>query len=345
MTFRLIKEAQLKSTLSSDDIRMLEVVKTALGKDSISAVVENAYMPTPEEYANWLEVIRGYAQDTGKNINKKGEFFDIAGAVLDNVDEMPHSMQYPVMKKLWLDFQAQKHIKKIAGVAQAAEDEERVAQAARTMVDPGADEFGDEPVDDLGGEDGADMVADGEVGFDDQLDGTTDEEAFQDSAERDMMSDADSADGEEAWWHDDEDDSDPAAFPKFAARNREDRPNDLATMPEDDTFDPEDELAGDEEFGDDPRAAFENEEKTAAPKKMSVLQQMLTLPKTSINTLVKDVESEGAHAWKQHMLPQNPHPKGSMAFKAWERGMTKAMKDHLGVNKEPAKPVKKKVRK
>jgi hypothetical protein len=324
---------------------MLEVVKSALGKDSIAAVMENAYTPSPEEYTQWLDVIQGYARDTGRNINKKGDFFDVAGAVLDNVDEMPHSMQYPVMKKLWLNSQAQKHDKKIAGIAQAAEEEERVACAARTMVGMEDEEFGDEGLgagDDLGVDEEdpeADMVADGSVDFDDQLDGNTDDEAFADSAARDSMS-ADDGDGDVPWW-DAEDDTDEAAFPKHAARNAEDRPDDLAGMPEDDTFDP---AARDynDSFSTRPPPSFENEEKTAPKKQMSVLQQMLTLPKNSINTLVRDVESEGAAAWKQHAKPQNPHPTGSMAFKAWERGMTKAMKEQLGLNKEPTKPAPKK---
>lgn len=337
MTFRLIKEAQIKSTLSADDIRMLEVVKSALGKDSIAAVVES-YVPSPVDYSKWLDVIQGYARDSGIKLRKKDDFFDIAGAVLENDPKQPpYSMQDAILEKLWLDFKSQRHMKKIADVAQAAEDEERVASAARTMVDPISDEFGDDLGDDLGD----DMTADGSMNFDDQLDGTTDDEAFRDSAERDMEPASDLADGEEAWWHDDEDDSDPVAFPKFASRNQEDRPNDLAGVPEEDNFDPKADEYNDA-FGTRPPPSFENEEKTVAPKKMSVLQQMLTLPKTSINSLVKDVESEGAAAWRQHSLPQNPHPKGSMAYKAWERGMTRAMRDQVGGGRESPKPSTKK---
>jgi hypothetical protein len=172
------------------------------------------------------------------------------------------------------------------------------------------------------------------------LDGTTDDESFEDSFDRDTQPSSDTS-SEQAWWHDDEDDTDEAAFPKFAAGNG-DRPNDLAGTPEEDDFDPAAEDYN-SAFGTRPPPAFENEEKTStAPKKMSVLQQMLTLPKNSINSLVKDVESEGAAAWSQHVLPQNPHPKGSMAHKAWERGMTKAMKDHVGGGKETTKPAAKK---
>jgi hypothetical protein len=128
--------------------------------------------------------------------------------MLDSVDEMPYSMKDPVANKLWLDAQAQKHLKKVAGVAQAAEDEERVAQAARTMVG-----------DDLPGEE---MDASLDDNFDDQLDGTTDDESFEDSFDRDTQPSSDTS-SEQAWWHDDEDDTDEAAFPKFAAGNG-DRP-------------------------------------------------------------------------------------------------------------------------
>jgi hypothetical protein len=327
MSLRLIREAQAKSTLTADEYRLLNVVKDALGKDSITSVMES-YMPTPEDYATWLDVIQGYARDAGISLNKKSAFLDIAGAVLENdPNEPPYSMQQAIMNKLWLDQQAARHTKKIAQVAQAAEDEERVAQAARTFVgdDEPVDEFsGDQPMDDLGADDFGDGA---EMDYEDPRDApASDQEGT----------------GEKAWWHDDEDDTDAAAFPKFAERKYGNPADELNGVPDDDTFDaaPEDDAAFASNDDTDPRAAFENEENSVTPKKMSVLQQMLTLPKTSISKLVKDVESEGAAAWKQHSLPANPHPKGSMAHKAWERGMFGAIKDHIGVNKEPAKAAK-----
>jgi hypothetical protein len=329
MSLRLIREAQAKSTLSADEYRLLNVVKDALGKDSITSVMES-YMPTPEDYATWLDVIQGYARDAGISLNKKSAFLDIAGAVLENdPNEPPYSMQQAIMNKLWLDQQAARHTKKIAQVAQAAEDEERVAQAARTFVGD------DEPVDDVGANDLGDVGADQPADF--GADSTVDYEDPRDAPASDQE-----GSGEKAWWHDDEDDTDMAAFPKFAARKYGDNPNELNGVPADDTFEPapEDEAAFAADDDTDPRAAFENEEKSVTPKKMTVLQQMLTLPKTSISALVKDVEQEGAAAWKQHSLPANPHPKGSMAHKAWERGMFGAIKDHVGIGKDTNKVTK-----
>lgn len=348
MTLRLIREAHIKASLTGEERQLMETVKAVLGKDSLASLMENKYVPSADDFAAWLDVIVGFAKDNNMPLNREN-FEEIAGQVLENdgasQDDqgrprppLPFSMHEAAIDQLWLNYKSRRPAAKLAQLSQAAEDEERVSQAARTMVGYSTE---DEE-------------------FEDQLDGTTPEESMDDAEIRDNRPSSEGEGGGEdeiPWW-DAEDDTDQAAFPKFAEREYGGSDEPLDTTPEEDTFDPgaegddfpEDDMGDDEPFETEPRLrgrredpTFENEEVAPPPKKMSVLQHMLTLPKGAVNTLVKDIESEGGAAWKQHQLPQNPHPKDSMAFKAWERGMHKAMKEQLGLNKEPVtKPAKKK---
>lgn len=77
----------------------------------------------------------------------------------------------------------------------------------------------------------------------------------------------------------------------------------------------------------------------------SFFRKAITSPKTMLSQAVKDVEEEGAAAWKKLQVPSNPHPAKSQAHGAWVRGMTKAAKEALGLNEKPelkARPVAKK---
>jgi len=95
----------------------------------------------------------------------------------------------------------------------------------------------------------------------------------------------------------------------------------------------------DERFRDKPD--FDDEEST---KKF--FRTALTSPKEMMSQAIKDIEAEGAEAWKKLQFPKNPHPKKSQAFRAWEKGMKNAAKDHLGFKDKPvqitSKPARKK---
>jgi hypothetical protein len=318
MAFKLIKEAQARASLDPTQLKILETFKKELGVDSITGLMENTYRPTQEDYKKWLDVVLGYAKDSGLNINKKGDFLDIAGAVLENDPlEPPYSMHEAIMNKLWLDFRASKHSAKIEKVARAQEEEERIAQSVQSFAEPQEDDEYDE---------------------------------YADSEIRDMGSSADDASQDEvAWWH--EDMPDQEGDDQFDAEGNMD-PNgefdvggkfdaERGAGKRDMARDMEQELAfSDEESGGE---GTEASGVAAKPKKkMNMLQTMLSMPKTSINQSLKGVETEGSAAWRQHQLPKNPHPDGSMAYKAWDRGMKKAMKDFMGINDKPVQPVKKK---
>ena len=76
----------------------------------------------------------------------------------------------------------------------------------------------------------------------------------------------------------------------------------------------------------------ENEESTSKhDNKLSFLHQVLTGEKSNdhLKQLQKNVELDGANAWTTHHAksPRNPHPKGSLAYKHWQRGFESAAKD------------------
>lgn len=77
---------------------------------------------------------------------------------------------------------------------------------------------------------------------------------------------------------------------------------------------------------------FEDEE--TATK--NFFRKAITSPRDMLSQAVKDVEEEGASAWKGLQLPKNPHPKKTQAFKAWEKGLKNAAKDALGLKDKPA---------
>jgi hypothetical protein len=73
----------------------------------------------------------------------------------------------------------------------------------------------------------------------------------------------------------------------------------------------------------------EDEESTSKqPSKVSFLHDLLTGSKTTANIkqLQSEIENEAANAWTIHhsKMPSNPHEKGSIAHKAWERGVKQA---------------------
>lgn len=99
------------------------------------------------------------------------------------------------------------------------------------------------------------------------------------------------------------------------------------------------------------RTSEESEESTSKqPKKLSFLHDILTgkHSKEHLSTLQKQVETEGSNAWTTHHAksPRNPHPKGSLAYKHWQRGFEGAAKEIWSPKKvevdQKSKPKKKK---
>lgn len=80
-----------------------------------------------------------------------------------------------------------------------------------------------------------------------------------------------------------------------------------------------------------PHASEEEETQSPSNGKISFLHDVLTgeHSRDHLNQLQKKMEDEGANEWTRHhaKTPKNPHPKGSLAHKSWQRGMEKAAKE------------------
>ncbi len=311
--FRLFKEAQLASKLDATELKILETARIALGKESIADLVES-FNPDPEQYQDWLRVAAEVAAENGRHWSKR-EFIEFMLVDVFENDPIapPYEMQEVVAEKLWRDYQSARQGARIDKVARAQEEEEALRAA---------DEFANSEVD--GEEDfpqGGDTVGD----------------AFEPGCSDDIsMSDV------------------PAGAEVEFELPPEDEGEGEVTLSDDDieaiAARIVSQLKSDEEsFGDDEEVEPEvvapviarEEEENSKPKKTN-LQQMLSGPRSTITQAQKEIESEGEAAWKAHQLPSNPHPKKSIAYGAWERGMKRAVKTHFGIDDKPVVQPKKK---
>lgn len=90
--------------------------------------------------------------------------------------------------------------------------------------------------------------------------------------------------------------------------------------------------------GEEPE--FEDEE----TQMKNMFRKAVTAPREQMTQVVKDIEGEGLEAWKKLQMPKNPHPKKSQAHRAWNKGLTNAAKEALGIKDRPA-PTPSKARK
>lgn len=338
MNLHMIKEAQIASTVDKSELAILETIKTALGKTSICDLLE-AFKPTPADYDEWLSQIVGIAADEGRSITKAADFNELAFDVIDNdpnfpvfgnAGDEPGQMQQMIVAKLWTDYKAAKHGARIEKVVQRQQEEEELADVIDAMSRPADDESdeSDGISDDSCVDGGCDDESSDDLAFDDQpsatnpsdqpdlgaSDGDISAETIEAIVRRLLQGgiapDADASDaGEEG----------KDSLPKII-RSQQMNVNNMAN---------------------------EEEESTSKqPKnKTTFLQQMLRGPRDNLTQALKDVEADGESAWKAHQIPDNPHPKKSMAHKAWERGMKKAVKGHFGFDEKPAVPAGKQKKK
>lgn len=122
---------------------------------------------------------------------------------------------------------------------------------------------------------------------------------------------------------------------------------------------PSDEFADDEmgppsdELDDETMDDIDADVEPRAPKKgfdeeeavKSFFRQAVTSPNDMMRQAVKDIEAEGKSAWTKANVPANPHPKKSQAHRAWQKGLTNAAKEALGIADKPADPKAKPKRK
>ena len=116
----------------------------------------------------------------------------------------------------------------------------------------------------------------------------------------------------------------------------------------DDELDPPEDELDDETMDDvdadvDPRSPKKGFDEEEAVK--SFFRQAVTSPNDMMRKAVKDIEDEGKSAWTKANVPSNPHPKKSQAHRAWQKGLTNAAKEALGIADKPSDPKAKPKRK
>lgn len=358
MNLRMLKEAQLASTLDKSELALLESVKVALGKESVCDLLES-FRPTADQYAEWLAAVVGQAEDDGVSISKRDLFYNACGNMFENDPEPPpYEMQELVMKKLWQDYQSAKHAVRIDKAGQAAQEEEEESQRlafgkrdwdAESEMRPGDaylqyrakggklsreqwsfDRDQRNPWDDEEDEELGDIGSIG-AGVPNELDPDQDSISSDDvPAGAEVEADTGAVDS-------------AAELKAIIQRVLDNTPveGEQSDLPKGDGDNDEDDLppAGDEMSVDENEETSVMSAKTGDSVKpktpKTFLQQMLSGPRDNLNQALKDVEAEGESAWKAHQMPDNPHPKKSMAHKAWERGMKKAVKGHFGFDEKP----------
>lgn len=133
MSLKLIKEAVIDSNFSSTKKRTISMLESIIGKKSTRRIVES-YQVSPDDYTQWLEVIKGYAADEGINIRTKSAFADTAFAVLEN-DPAPlaEDMKEAIVNTLWAHYKAEQQHSKVLKAGRAQEEEEQLKYALRKM--------------------------------------------------------------------------------------------------------------------------------------------------------------------------------------------------------------------
>ncbi|PPD54366.1 MAG: hypothetical protein CTY12_03480, partial [Methylotenera sp.] len=139
MSFSLIKQALTESKFSPTTRQKIDVLTQQLGKEKAMRIVES-FEITPDDYETWLNVILGYAEEEGINISRKGDFMEVAGAVLEN-DPVPMDieMQGAVIKTLWNNYKAQQSHSKVQRAVRAKEEEEQLKYALKKFSSKGQD--------------------------------------------------------------------------------------------------------------------------------------------------------------------------------------------------------------
>jgi hypothetical protein len=350
MSFKLLTEAIHEARFDGQTKQSVKVLEKAIGKDKARRIVEG-YQISPKDYKKWLGVVKGYAQSEGIRLSTKAAFVEVAHAVLEN-DPAPIdvSMQDAIAETLWAHFKAEQQHSKVQKITRAHEEEEQLSYALKQMrggceeeeeEDYQSDDFDDidndeEDFDDIG-DDETDF---GGSGFDDDLDDFEDDDFEDDDFEDDDFEDDDQFSDEGEFEDDDEfeiedeEASSPFTYGQLVQYKKDngtykveipDGPGDnvgimmgsrIRMIPSKDLIVPK---------------ADEDEEVnqfTSERPKISGLSDILSGANSQqhLKQLQNEIETTAANAWTKHhaKLPPNPHPRGSLAAKAWERGIKKA---------------------
>lgn len=102
---------------------------------------------------------------------------------------------------------------------------------------------------------------------------------------------------------------------------------------------------GYEAFMGDTEGQRDLKRRGAEDEEGSLLRSIISKPRDTLNQALKGVEDEGAAAFDKLQLPNNPHPKKSLAQGAWAKGFKNAVRGSFGFDVKPAEPRAKKRKK
>lgn len=326
LTLTLIKEANVLSKLDASELAALTAIKTATGKETIAELVVESFTPARKDYTEWLKVVVDYAKDGGMKVNTKSLFADIAGAVLENDPKNPPvEMHAAIINKLWADYKASKSHATVMKLASAQEEEEfDTVDDLDAHNDHATHEDDSSKFYDPTGKFGAAEAPEDEVPGEGEVTCPDCGHKFVPEEDTDLEPE------DEDKIIDDEDTGNRVSGAEELGR--------MGKGPDGGHVGDED-LAHEEEEHGRPRGPMTARAgevvHNVAQNPKSILQQVLTAPREHMNAALKDIETDGASAWKASKLPENPHTKGSLAHRKWAAGFRKAMKSHLGLDAVP----------
>lgn len=345
MSFNLLTEAIYDARFDPHTKKSIQVLEQTLGKNKARTIIEG-YQIKPSDYKKWLGVIKGYAYDEGIRLGTKSLFVEVARAVLEN-DPAPIdvSMQDAIANALWAQFKAQQQHSKVEKITKAQEEEEQLTYALNRMRG-GYEEEEDQMYYRDNMRSGCEDEEQFAHQFEDMEFGDTNEE---EDWNEDQFSGSHYNNFDDNLDDFEEDNDDYPDYPEYEEEENgcrfthgqlvqykkdsgtykveiPDGPGDnvgiivggrIRMIPSKDLI--------------IPNASQEDEEKipfNVSYSKVNGLSNVLsgTNSQQHLKKLQNEIEIIAANTWTKHhaKLPPNPHPKGSLAYKAWERGVKKA---------------------
>ena len=325
----LIKAAtRVDKPVNKTKQKTIESVGALIGEDKAKTLFED-FSIGADDYNTWLDVIVGYATEEGININTKNNFMDVAYSVLENDPMMlDPNVQDIIVQKLWIDYKAKKQQQKVDRASRVAQEEEQLSYAINKMSKRGCNKSEENE------EEWSDYDEDIDEYNDKSIDWSGDE--FDDTLDDSSLSGCEIDDTEDDLdWEEEELSQFKKGQPVIWKQDNNQYKVEIPNGPGD--------LIGIVVNGriklvpsNSIKCVNQSEENQEfkmgkGSPKISTLHDVLTGEKTKehLNRLQKQVETEGANAWTSHHAksPKNPHPKGSIAHKSWQKGFDSAAKE------------------
>lgn len=146
MSLKLIKEAQIITTVSGTELAVMKTLQQATGK-SFSALSENIDLSwSNDDDQKYLQEIPFIAQEfsdemgTKLNLNRRGDFDSVVYGMMEHdpkTELYDDKTRKAIANNLWLQFKSSKQQAKVSKMVQSHEEEERTRSALHDLVRDG----------------------------------------------------------------------------------------------------------------------------------------------------------------------------------------------------------------